>query len=295
MKLVSCGIVGLVACGSGTSGPDAYVKTCVKDGGEVCFQLPTARLTDRDGNPSTLGCGPIVPKPAPAAVTFTGKVTKYGVSTAIPSAQLELFSDVGLQNRVTTTTSAADGTYSLTVPQGTPDLMWTRATADSTFLVTHVYGFHAPLDQGNYTNFNVQIVTSDNVESAALLVKEIWDPAKHVIAGTVLDCNRVVVQHAEISLSSTSGTRTFVDGVSTYYGVPGAVPIVAPPDQRGDTNDNGAFAVFHLPPGQPLYVQAWGFLDDAAVAQGEAGLTMFAEDPINVAANEVTSMNLWLK
>lgn len=295
MKGLSCGIVLLVGCGGGKAGPDAYVRTCVKDGGETCFQVPTAPVSDRNGAPSVLGCGNIVPQPSLVPVTFSGKVMRYGVSTVIPNAHLEIFSDRGFQNKVGDATSAADGTYSLTLPAGTPDLEWSRATADSTFLVTNVYQFYPNLRQGDYTNFNPQIVTSDNIESAALLVKEIWDPSKHVIAGFVFDCNRVIVEHAEVVVSTTSGTRTFVDGVSTYYGVPGAIPIVAPPDQRGDTNDNGAFAVFHLPPDQTFYIQVWGFVSASAMSSGADGLTLLQEVPFNGIANSATSMNVWLK
>lgn len=294
MKALSCGIVLVIACGGDKAGPDAYVKTCVKDGGESCFQIPTGVVTNRDGMPSALGCNGPTTAAAPVPVTFSGKIVGYGSSAGIPSAMLTLYSDIHLQTQVGSATAAADGTYSLTLAKGTPDLMWSRGSAAG-FLDTYVYWFHPNLAMGNYTGFNGQLVTSDNIESAALLVKEIWDPTKHVIAGTVLDCNRVIVQHAEVVVSSTSGSRTFVDGISTYYGVPGAVPIVAPPDQRGDTNDNGAFAIFHLPPDQPLYVQAWGFTSDAAVAQGADGLTLLQETPINVAVNSVTSMFLFLK
>ncbi len=281
----------VTGCGGGGSTPDAFVKTCQNTGGELCFQLPTAPLSTRDGNPSALGCGPIVPALSTSAVNVSGNVEPYGATTPIPNAQLHVYSDVNWSTTVATGTSAADGTYTMQFPAGTPNLLWGSYSAAG-YLTENSHAQRANLAQGNVTGYNLHLFTSDFVESAAILVKENWDPAYNGIAGTAFDCNRLVVEHAAIAVSSTSGTRTFIDGTSLYYGVAGAVPLAAPSDQRGDTNDNGVFAVFRVPAGTQ-YVQMWGFVDANAMAQGEAGLTLVGEQPIHAVANELTTVALW--
>jgi hypothetical protein len=124
-------------------------------------------------------------------------------------------------------------------------------------------------------------------------VKEIWDTTSMTAAGTVYDCNRMVVQHVAVTVSITSGSRAFVPGLSVYYGAPGVVPLAVPPDERADTNDNGAFALFRIPDGQHVFVQAWGFLDAAAQAKGEAGLTLIGEQVVHGVANAVANVTVW--
>jgi hypothetical protein len=171
-------------------------------------------------------------------------------------------------------------------------MMWGELSA-ATYVDQFPHAFRYDFSQGDITQYNLRAALADNVESAALLVKEIWDPASMVAAGYVLDCNRMIVMHAAVALSTTSKTRTFAPRASVYYGAPGAVPLAVPPEDRADTNDNGAFAVFHIQIGQPLYLQAWGFVDAAAQAKGEAGLTLIGEQPVHVAANSLANVQLW--
>ncbi len=296
VKHVICGVV-LAACGGGKAAPDAAPdapsRACEDMGGANCFQIPTAPLQTRDGVASALGCG-FTPTPAAAAVTFSGKVLTYGTSKPVPSASIALFSSADHATMVGSGTSMADGTYSLEVEAGTTNELFGEFSATG-FLDLTTYNVRLDLNAGDFTNFNLQCVTSDNIESAGLLVKEDWDPTVMVVAGTALDCNNVIVEHAAIAVSTTQGQRVFAPRASVYYGVAGAVAIADPPEDRGDTNDNGVFAVFHLQPGPMVYIQMWGFVNAAAMAQGEAGLTLIAEEPIYPVANSAASFNLWTK
>jgi hypothetical protein len=279
-------VILLVGCGSDAPPPD-----CRLDGGAACFQLPTAALQVRDATYSA-GCGLIVPAPAPTAVTFTGDVATFGTNKPIANAPISLTTRPDFTSPVGTATSAADATYSLQLPQGTPDLLWGIVSGDG-HLTTYVHEFRPDLSMGDIPDFDLRLFKADTIEGAAILVEEIWDPTAFAIAGFVFDCERRAVEHASVALSSTSGERTFVEGARLYYGAPGAVPLAVPPDERGDTNDNGAYAVFNVPPGATLFTQAWGFPDDAALAEGEAGLVLIAETAVHSVADAVGNVPLW--
>lgn len=290
------GFLGVLAAACGGSnakpGPDAANTACKDMGGSACFNLPTGPMTNRNGMASALGCGAFVPTPAPSPVTFTGTVKVFGQSVVVPNASIKVYSSVDYATPVATATSAADGTYSLTVPTGTPNQLFGDFEA-ANYLSVYPHYVRANLSMGNISMYALSVVTSDIIDGASLLVKENWDPTSAVFAGTALDCDGVIVEHAEVVLSATAGQRDFVPGVSVYYGAAGAVPLAVPPDQRADTNDNGAFAIYHLKEGAPYYVQMWGFIDQTAQAQGEAGLTMVAEEQIHVVTNTAGNVALW--
>jgi hypothetical protein len=233
-----------------------------------------------------------VPTPAPAKLAISGTVISYAGNKPVPNASIKLYSSSSFATPFSTTLSAADGTYSIDVPAGTPDLVWSELTA-ADYIDQYPHAYRFDFSQGDLTDVTLRAVVADNIESAALLVKEIWDPAAMVVIGYVHDCDRLVVMHAAVALSTTSKTRTFAPRASIYYGAPGAVPLAVPPEDRGDTNDNGAYAAFHVPIGQPLYVQAWGFVDAAAQAMGEAGLTLIAEQPVRTVAGSAANVQLW--
>lgn len=281
------------ACGGGgDSTPDAPNRACQDMGGSACFQLPTAPVSTRDGAPSALGCGPVVPATAPAALKIIGTVATYGTNKPVADASIKLYSSPDYGTPFSTATSATDGTYSIDIPMGTPEMLFGEYTAAG-YLVVFPQANRPNFQNGDITNFKLSVITPDNIESLALLVKEIWDPASAVIAGYVYDCNRENVMHATVVLSTTSGTRTFAPRASMYFGSAGVVPIVAPPDERWDTNDNGAFAAFHVQASDSLYLQAWGFVDAAAQAKGEAGLTLLAEQKVHIETNGFGNVVLW--
>jgi len=287
-------LVIVVGCGGGEDQPDAgLLKPCKEMGGSACFQLPTAPISTREGAASALNC--YVPRPAPASVTFSGVVRQFGSSTKlVTNATIKLYGSPDYATPIATTTSSAtDATYSITVPAGTERLYGEFSGAD--YLTIYPEDVRPDLTMGDLTMFNLQMVTPDIIEGAAIPVKELWDPESAVFAGTALDCNGLIIMHAAVVVSTVQGQRAFAPGVSVYYGAAGAAPIAIPPDDRADTNDNGAFALFHLKPGTQLYAQSWGFIDAAAQAKGEAGLTLISEHPLKVVPNTAGNISLWAK
>jgi hypothetical protein len=160
-------------------------------------------------------------------------------------------------------------------------------------LTSYGHALRPDLTVGDYTDWNISLFQPENIEGAAVLVEERWDTTTAVLAGNALDCERRQIEHAAAVLSSTSGTRTFVDGARVYYGAPGPVPIAVLPADRGDTNNNGLYAIFGVPPGDDLYMQVWGFPDEDALAEGEAGLVLVGEQPLHAVADAVIQVLVW--
>jgi hypothetical protein len=249
-------------------------------------------MINSDLAPVALGCGPLEITSSTAPTTYTGNVGFFGSGDPIADAEIVLYDSAAFDTPIATATSAADATYSLTYPAGTPDLLWGSVGGPGA-LTTYRHALRPDWSLGDVADYNLRIFTPENIEGAAVLVEERWDETTAVAAGFALDCDLRVVQHAAVTLSSTSGSRTFVDGASVYYGAPGAVAIAVSPEERGDTNDNGIFAVFRIPPGDGLYLQTWGFPDEAAMAEGEAGLVLVGEAPVHGVADSVIQIEIW--
>jgi hypothetical protein len=56
------------------------------------------------------------------------------------------------------------------------------------------------------------------------------------------------------------------------------------------TNSDGLFIVIELPPTTTAYMQVWGFVDDADLADGEP--TLLAELPSPVAADTIITASI---
>ncbi len=286
------GLLVASACGDPEPAPIPG-EHCKDEGGEACFQLPTAPMVNGDLEPSSVGCGAFETTDLPDALTIAGVVETFGGGDPVAAADLAIYEAVDFADPIVTGTSGDDGTYSLTVPAGSQSQLWTERGADG-FLTAYYHAFRIDLSgDTDYSMFNLPMFTVDNIEGASVLAEERWDPATALVAGFAIDCESRAIQHALVVVSSTSGSRTFVDGVTVYYGAPGAVPIVVPATERLDTNDNGAFAVFRLPPGEELYLQTWGFPDQAAMDEGEAGLVLVGEQPLHAVANSVVNLEVW--
>jgi len=105
-----------------------------------------------------------------------------------------------------------------------------------------------------------------------------------ILAGAMRDCQNREVAHAVATVSSTPGQPGHLAGAQTYYLDAGAgLPVRH--DQLLSTDVNGLFAIFELPETGTAYLQVWGFVDDADLADGE--MTLLAELPAPVVPDTV--------
>jgi len=85
-------------------------------------------------------------------------------------------------------------------------------------------------------------------------------------------------------VSTTKGTVTHAAGTDTYYFSP-TVGLPVRHSQQKHGSKDGLFMVIELQPTATVYVQMWGYLNDADLAADN--LTLIAELQTNVIADTV--------
>jgi hypothetical protein len=285
------GALTLAACAS-----DDAPESCSTRGGAACFVVPEAPLAafaaDDTPVPVALGCGPLTPTAAPSAVTLTGTIHDPISSATVPYAQLVVYGSAAFVDPIATTTTDATGTYSLTLPAGTPDVLYAQLAARG--YLPEVVLQHAYDTRAQPVSFAPYLLTPDDADTEAALVRTTYDPGKGAGAVFAHDCNRARLANAAITVSSTSRQRTFVDGLVVAYTADTALVPELLSVQRA-TSRQGAAGVVNVPPGTTLYAQAWGFPDAASVARGETGLVLLDELPFRVDAGSVTGIELYAR
>jgi hypothetical protein len=85
---------------------------------------------------------------------------------------------------------------------------------------------------------------------------------------------------------NVGGVDTPIIASTFYFNTSTGLP--AKHKDRQATDQDGLFTIFNLPPiSGTAYIQVWGFKTDADVAKGAAGLTLLAELPSPVIADNV--------
>lgn len=268
---------------------------CERDGGEACFQLPAEPLYGHSpgstGSPADLGCGPIEPIASSMPVTMNGRVVDTDSNQAVSGGLVEIFDADDYVNPIATGTTDDAGDYSLTLAIDTPDLLWGKISGGGV-AVQLQHQLRPDLSESTL-DVDFLTVTPENLGEVARNVGvEPHDGLGRLVA-FVYDCARRPTSNAVVVLSATSGERDFVDGVPVLYSVTGDLAYPVPHADRAVTSQGGNALVFNTPVDGDLYLQAWGFPDAAAVAEGDAGLVLIAEHTVASRAGARTWVNLW--
>ncbi len=268
---------------------NATTKMCTNGSGDACLTLPTAPLlahpTAMTTGAPVLGCGPLQVMTSTMATVFSGAVLDYQNSaTMVGGASITIYSQADFTGQLVTATSAADGTYSFTLPSGSPNVLFAKVTAANYVDAYYVNG-HFDVTKPAVT-FNFTDVRTDSVGTLYGLVRETPDPTKATLAIVADDCNRAPLEHAIGVISSTSKKRTLVAGAGVYYTAHGTFPAPVLTSVQPDTTETGLIASVNVPVTGSLYLQVWGFPDATAQAKGEAGLELVAEYPLTLFASE---------
>lgn len=305
--------LSLAACGGSASDPDAAVadvssvdavaladappNACVTLGGSACFELPTGVLLARvapgmDGVPPSLGCGPPVAALAPADVAWTGVVQDLVSGDVVGGARVQLFADTSFTTPIVDLTSAPDGSFSTVVPAGTPDHPFLHGAAPD-YMEGYAFGFRTDLSMPALEQ-NVSLLRTTTVETVLRLARVTRVARTPIVMEDLVDCEGHYLEHAVLTLSSTPGAATPVDGAVTLYVPDGTTPTLARRDVQHESADNGTGFVVNTPlEVTDVYAQVWGFPDEAALAAGQDGLALVAENHIRLFPDSIEGVSAW--
>jgi hypothetical protein len=294
------------ACGGSTnSGPDAAPPLM-----NIGFTPPTmathANMQNADNTWTDLGLAdwtclgtPSTDAPLAANLALTGKVVDFmNMQNGVPNAMVTAFDDINYTTPFAGGTVTADGSgaFTMTIPAGKKRVGF-KVHADQymdTFLLNQYW---------DSTSTTATISIGDISSGLATALPAFIDferaSGTGVLAGAMRDCQHHEVSNAIATVSSVSMMPTHLQGSVSVGGVD--TPVIAStfyfntstglPAKHKDrqaTDSDGLFTIFNLPPiSGTAYMQVWGFKSDADVANGAAGLTLLAELPAPVLADNV--------
>lgn len=296
-------VVILVAAATGACGDDTpatfdAAPQCEDVGGEPCFELPTAPLTiDQAGTAANFNCAAYTITSSDHEITVNGVAEDFQYGDPLEAATIDAFDDLDFANPGATATSAADGTFTLILPTGSPSRMnWRTRHADG----LDTFALNEPIDITLATETVTRQVVSN--ATATLLPAFIGISRTEglgVLAGAVEDCdgNEVAGAIATISTTSSAGDAwpTFQPGARVYYFSDGDPDLPIHRNQEKMTRLDGMFVILEIPPTtgtQTYYLQVWGFPTAAAMGQGAEGLRLLSEFEAPVVGDSVISITM---
>lgn len=282
---------------------DAGPPSCTREGGEYCFELPTAAVrANTSGGPvdPDFNCDLPAVTTTAAALTISGTVGDFVTGDSVSGATVDVFSDLEyLAAPLASATSDATGAYTLMVPSGTRGPLSWRVRAPGT-LDTYLVNDTVNLaGAGPITRSNRNSVDNGTASLLATLLGQSRRMGTGIIAGNALDCQRRDLIGAIATISSTSSRMTnnrptFVPSAQIYYFSP-TPQLPARRTAFSSTSSNGLYLALQLPPPATAtttyYAQVWGFRTTAAVAMGAAGLSLLSEVPVRVPADVLITVN----
>jgi hypothetical protein len=174
--------------------------------------LAAACGKDSPSNPNTgaYAClGQALPTTAPSSITVNGTVTQ-GVITPAPSSGATVTAyRTGNASPLATTTTAANGTYTLSISTGGTPVDGYLQISNTGYITTYAYP-PAPL-AANATESGILVTTSEfaNLSTVANVTQ---DPSKGFIAVVVEDCAGAPIAGATISTNPAAGTIRYNSG-----------------------------------------------------------------------------------
>ncbi len=290
------GLAALAGCGGDSgSGADAGSDNVLADLG---FATPTEATTaytegatgwDLVGpaNWSCLGQG-ITEVPSTTDITLTGALLDFQTDEPIIGGNITLYGDEGITGtELATTTSDADGNYEFTLPTGHTHWAYKMEVEDA--LDTYSLNQYYEPDVAAQTD-DIDSVSLLTAQALPAFIGVTRTPGLGIIAGSIRDCDGNVVSGAVAAVSDTQNDVNHVDGGVSYYFSAANTSLPVRHSLQSMTNTDGVFVTIELPPGQERFLQVWGFVDDADLADGE--MTLLAQVPTPIIADSVVTVSL---
>lgn len=220
-------------------------------------------------------------------INLGGHLTDFQTGNTVTKptmATIEAFQGIDYTNVVDTAgpNLDLDATYALTLPAG--GTRWGFKITDpdylDTFLLNQYYVDAVPAPMQD-----IAAISSGTAAALPALIGLQRAPQSGVLAGAFRDCADHEVSYAVATVTTNScvGNASCdpmqLPGAVTYYIDAGAgIPVHH--EQLNHTDINGLFAVLQLPATTTAYVQIWGFLDAADLADGQMTLLSELQAPV---------------
>lgn len=231
--------------------------------------------------------------PLQANVTLTAQVVDFmNMQNGVPNAMVTAFDDINYTAPFAMQTADGSGKFTMTIPAGKTRVGF-KVHADGymdTFLLNQYWAPTSTTD-----TLNIGDISSGLATALPAFIDFERVSGTGVLAGAMRDCMHHEVSNAIATVSSVSMMPTHLQGTvggtpviaSTFY-FNTSTGLPAKHKDKQATDPDGLFTIFNLPPiTGTAYMQVWGFKTDADVAKGMDGLSLLAELPSPVLADNV--------
>lgn len=212
------------------------------------------------------------------AITLTGVLNDFqNNDNEINEATVEVFPGIDHAN-VLDTDGPTDntGAYTLDLPVGHAryGFKLTAPDYEPTFLLNQKFDPAVPAQSLNISGISTGIALA-----LPAIIGLVRTEGTGILAGAMRDCQEREVVNAVATVSTTRGSPNHLAGALTYYLDAGAgLPVRN--EELIHTDTNGIFAIFELPETSTAFIQVWGFVDDADLADGDMTLLAELEAPV---------------
>jgi hypothetical protein len=290
--------LALVACG-GDDGNNGNVDAAdmLENPGFPVPTAPTKANMESGGvwtetGPADWSClnTPTTDEASTQAIALSGKIEDFQTGNGVGAASITAFPGIELTSNLGTATSdnaaqtRGDYTINLAMLPSGQTRYGFKFEADS-YVRTYLLNQYRPPGTATQTA-NMSAVSEATALALPAFIGVTRDVTKGVLAGAFRDCAGNEVSNAVATVSSTSGTVSHLTGAKTFYFSAGSTSLPVRHTVEPVMNNDGLFVVLDLPPQTaPAYVQVWGFVDDADLADGQ--MTLLSELASPVEANAI--------
>jgi hypothetical protein len=291
------------ADGPPTGGDSSQTRNCAMNGGEDCFDPPTAALmavADDVEQAPNFACAPEAIMNAATPITVSGTVFDFQIGTnEIPMATVTAYYGDITGAAAEEVTADSNGDYTIVLPAGAPNRMAWKTTRPSGGLATYALNEENDIGMAVQTGVDRENVSVATANALPAFIGHARTEGLGVVAGTIQDCDGNDVKNAIGTIASAASDGNaenieFVAGAEVYYfDADSGLPVRR--TSQASTNTDGLFVVIEIPPtsgSAQNYLQVWGYLSAADVAMGVAGLSLLAELPTAVLGDSVISLTM---
>jgi len=209
-----------------------------------------------------------------AEYTLTGETHDFQTDDVVDNVKIEVVEQGQPLDStpIASTTSDAEGKYSITIPTGVTRLAFKSSDPEDptrffdTYLLNQYFNDEAPNASEDLNS--VSFLTGDALPAFIGVMRT---EGLGILAGAFRDCDNNEVDGVIATVNTDSCAAGGCDptdlnhlqGAQTYYFSAGSTSLPVRLSQAANTNHDGLFVVIELPPSANSYLQVWGYKDQA--------------------------------